>query len=229
MNALILDVETSGLDPDNDHLLEVGMVLWSIEHRTTIDVASYLVRAPDNAAQAINGIPPALVREAKLWREQARGAVSAWAERAIVVLAHNADFDVQWLPPFSIPVVDTAWDVDWPRVCADRKLTALALAHGLAVMEAHRALPDCQLLARLLERVAELGHDVGELLRRAMRPKVEIVSLAPFEKKDVVKAAGFRWSPERKVWWRNMSPDDVAALPFRTRVAAAPFRKRVER
>lgn len=214
MRALIIDVETSGLDPRADHLLEVGMVEWSLDHLTTLRSGSWLVRAPSNAAEAINGIPAAILPFGR-GLEGVHREVEAWAMDVSVVLAHNADFDTQWLPPFPVPVVDTAWDFDFPRVCADRKLTALALAHGLAVMEAHRALPDCQLLARLLERVAELGHDVPELLRRGMRPKVKAISLAPFDEKASVKEYGFRWSPDDAWWWRMMPAEDMAALPFR--------------
>src|SRR5262249_44340345 len=120
--------------------------------------------------------------------------------------------------------IDTCWEVEWPMAkhADSRKVHALCLAHGLAVLDAHRALPDCQLLARLLERCHELCFDVGHLLERALRPKVEVVSLAPFEQKDIVKQHGFRWSPERKVWWRNMAAEDLAGLPFRTRIVQPP-------
>lgn len=213
---LIVDTETSGVDSKKDHLIEVGLVRWSVEHRTTIASGAWLVQAPENPAETINGIPPAIL---ELGREigDVHMIVTGWARQCDAVMAHNADFDSQWLPDLGKPWIDSAWDCEWPRPCSDRKLTALALAHGLAVLDAHRALPDCQLLARLLERVAELGHDVGLLLERAMRPKVKIVSLAPFEQKEIVKQAGFRWSPGERSWWRMMPVEDVAALPFRTR------------
>lgn len=219
---LILDTETSGLDSAKDHLIEVGLVRWSVEHRTTLASLSWLVQAPENPAQAINGIPPAILVHGQR-PEWVRGVVAEWASAADAIAAHN-DFDRQWFPELGKPWIDTAWDIDWPRAlnAESRKVHALCLAHGLAVLDAHRALPDCQLLARLLERVAELGHDVGLLLDRAMRPKVKIVSLAPFEQKDVVKQHGFRWSPEERLWWRMMPPEDVAALPFRTAPGSLP-------
>jgi DNA polymerase III epsilon subunit-like protein len=45
MNALILDVETTGLDPAKDRLIEVGAVLWNVEHRAIVEVYSGLMRA----------------------------------------------------------------------------------------------------------------------------------------------------------------------------------------
>ena len=214
---LLLDTETSGLDPAKDQLLEVGMVLWSVEHRTTLASSAWLVYATSNAAEDINAIPPAALIVAGRDRVLALGDVKQWASQADAIVAHNAEFDRQWVGDLGKPWVDGAWDLAWPKASSDRKLHSLCLAHGLAVLDAHRALPDCQLLARLFERVAELGHDVGAMLERAMRPKSKIVSLAPFEQKDVVKAAGFRWDPQGKVWWRNMAAEDVPALPFRTR------------
>lgn len=222
MNTLLLiDVETSGLDPAVDHLLEVGLVLWSVQHRSTIASAAWLLRAPANPAQHINGIPPALLVEG---RDPAavRTTVTRWAESADAIAAHNGDFDRQWLPDLGKPWIDSAWDIDWPKPVSDRKLTAVALAHGLAVMDAHRALPDCQLLARLLERVGEMGHDVEALLVRAMRPKVKVVSKLPYSTENVAacKAAGFRWEPAKKEWWRMIAEEDVAALPFPCRRVA---------
>lgn len=227
---LIVDVETSGFDPEKDHLVEAAVLLWDVPHRTTLHQASWIVRAPSNAAQNINHIPAGLLVDGRD-RELVNKTVAAWAANADAIVAHNADFDTKWLPPFDKPIVDSAWDIAWPMATDNRQLHALCLAHGLAVFEAHRALPDCQLLARLLERCAELGQDVGELLRRAMRPKTKVYSLAPFEMKDVVKAHSFRWAPEpEKVWWRMVATEDLdqflASLPFPCTTEAPAARKR---
>lgn len=222
---LILDTETSGLDPKKDHLIEVGLVRWSVEHRTTLEATSWLVQAPGNPAEAINGIPPALLVHGRELSDS-NVMVSKRAANCDAIAAHG-DFDRQWFPELGRPWIDTAWDVDWPRAlnAESRKVHALCLAHGLAVLDAHRALPDCQLLARLLERVGELGHDVSLLLDRAMRPKVKVLSLAPFQEKEIVKQHGFRWNPEERVWWRMMPSEDLAALPFRTRVIGSALDK----
>lgn len=218
MKLLILDTETSSLDPADGHLLEVGVVVWSVTHCSSLSSAAWLLRAPSNAAAEINGIPEALL-EFGSDRDKVLEFVTRMASSCDAIAAHN-DFDRQWLPDLGRPWIDTAWDVDWPRGAGGRKLHELCLAHGLAVLDAHRALPDCQLLARLFERVAEMGCDVTELVRRALRPKAKVISLAPFAKKDLVKQHGFRWDPVAKVWWRNMAREDVAALPFSTKEAA---------
>lgn len=224
---LILDTETSGLDPAKDKLLEVGLVLYSIEHRAIIHTASLLVDQPreelDPESEKIHGIPLAMLHLGET--ESRVDRMIRWAAAdADAFVAHNADFDSQWLAPevaSSNPWICTCNDVVWPRAADSRSLTNIALAHGVAVVDAHRALADCMTIARLLTRVAELGHDVRALLEPGLRPKTTVVSLAPFEEKDVVKHNGFRWAPEQRAWWRRLATEDVAKLPFRTRPAAA--------
>lgn len=218
MNSiLLLDVETSGLDPAVDHVIELGLVRWSVPHRSTIGSWSWLVQAPSNAAEKVNGIPAALLQYGRDVADH-RAIIEKIAANKDVdaIVAHNGDFDRAWLPDLGKPWIDSAWDIDWPRAGTNRTLTGLALAHGLAVMDAHRALPDCQLLARLLERVGEMGHDVEAMLVRAMRPKVRVVSRLPYSLENVAatKAAGFRWEPSTKEWWRMIAADDVGSLPF---------------
>lgn len=214
--VLILDVETGGVDPAKDPLVELGLARWSVEHRALIRAASILVAAPSNDAATVNGIPPALLPEGQT-ADFALDVARRWAEGCDAVLAHNGeDFDKLWTGELGgLPWIDSAWDIDWPKPCGGRRLQDIALAHGLAVLAAHRALTDCLLLAQLLERVAELpGVELGALLERAMRPKVKVISMAPYEEKDKVKEHGFRWSDEDRWWFRRLPAEDVAALPF---------------
>jgi DNA polymerase-3 subunit epsilon len=106
-------------------------------------------------------------------------------------------------------------DVTWPRASTSQSLIAIALAHGVGVSHAHRALTDCDILARLLERVAET-HDVEAMLVKAMRPKKKYRAMVSFDTNQLAKERGFRWSPEEKIWWRKFVPEDVPGLqlPF---------------
>lgn len=220
----LLDTETSGLEPAADRVIEVAVVLYSIEHATVIESFASLIAAPGNPCEAINRIPPAALAEAPpeaiVW---ARAA--ALIEQAEVIVAHHAAFDQAFVPaplPTLRPWVCSKEDLRWPKQTKENpSLVALALEHDLGVATAHRALADCELLARLFTRARELGADLDAMLARGLRPKAEFVSLAPFEVKDVVKAHGFTWFPDRKEWRRRMAIEDAAALPFRVRQAAA--------
>ena len=232
--ALILDLETTGVDPVKDRIVEVGLVLYSVAHHTVIRCGSFLVDAGvGNAAERVNRIPADALLvdgegESAVW-----AAVRKWSADADVLLGHNArTFDLLFLPPElrdRLPLVDTCHDIAWPGRPGDAELerpgqglVALALAHGLGVASAHRALTDCLLIAALLDRVHEHGHDVQAMLVHGLRPKaLFVVADTGYseERNALVKAAGFKWDqPDaRRQWSRFRAIDDAGALPFAVR------------
>ncbi len=216
----LLDTETTGLDPGRDRTIEVAVMLYDLKYAQPVASYASLIRGDGNAAHAINGIPPAMLADANeselVWR-----AVKWTIFPANVVIAHNASFDKQFTPDLARPWVCSEEDITWPGSTKGGRggsLAHLALSLGLGVASAHRAMCDVDTLARILTRLAEKGHDLEALIKHGMRPKAMFHSLAPFEQKDVVKEAGFRWDPDRKVWWRRMAVDDAKSLPFKTKV-----------
>lgn len=220
--VLIFDVETSGTDPAKDSIIEAAGILWSTMHVSTIAGFSFIVRRSDNAAQPINGIPPALLEEHGLPPADAYGRIDAWMRRADIIVAHNAAFDrgfctVAFADP-GRPWVCSQDDIDWPRPSPSQKLTDIMLAHGLGVSHAHRALVDVMNIARLLERAEELqGYEGGtrRLLERAMRPKQRyraVTGKYDAKMNEVYKQHGFRWDGDHKEWWRKLAIEDVPAM-----------------
>lgn len=221
MRVLILDTETTGLDPQKDGVIEVGAILYSVEHATVLESYASLIHSlHGNAAEAVNRIPADAVRSGK----HPRGVwdrVGEMASYADAILAHNAEFDRafvgDWLVS-ELPWICTRNDIQWPRQTKPApSLVSLALEHDLGVAYAHRALADCDLIARLLTRSRELGADLGAMLARALRPKATFEALVPFGRKDEAKGAGFQWDAPTKRWMRRMAIEDAAALPFPTK------------
>lgn len=218
--VLLLDVETDGLD-DSAKCIEVAVALFDLEHAAITRSYSTLIQATSNAAQALNGIDPALLANATS-TQAAWSAVSRFAERADVVVAHNASFDRRFVPANTTGTlrwICTMSDVIWPRqtrVCDS--LIGLALAHGVGVASAHRAFSDVDLLARLLNRCKDLGSDIEAMLARGLRPKAGFEAIVPFERKDEAKDAGFKWNEagDRR-WTRIMAIEDALQLPFEVR------------
>lgn len=241
--ALIIDTETTGLDVGKHVVIEVAAVVFDLEHMTQVEAYAALLPSETNEAQSINGIPvealhsngvePSVIEHC---RERVWDKVREMAHGVDLVLAHSAEFDRSFAQVAmggacqsvaadrsrrDLPWVCTCEDIDWPKQHRPgMSLVSLALAHGLGVASAHRALDDALLIARLLVRAHELGADLQAMLRRGLRPKVRAVSLAPFDQRDVVKSHGFRWQPEQKKWWRLIAKDDVAALPFKCQIEA---------
>jgi DNA polymerase-3 subunit epsilon len=211
----IVDVETSGLLAGQDALLEVGFAVYSLEHKALIEARSFLVDAPSNAASDINGIPPALLIS--------HGAVRASVGPQLgplrdvdAIVAHNAAFDRQWLPELHhLPWICTMSDVTWPEPLQRRDLSSTALAHGVGVVDAHRALTDVLTIVRLFDAVTKRGHDVASLLAAGLRPKATFRALVSYDDREKAKAAGFSWDAPRKWWVRSMAIEDADALPFK--------------
>lgn len=231
MNVLILDLETTGLDPEHHSVIEVGYVLWSAKARTLIEAYSTLLPAAEDGSgsEKVNGIPRDFVAvESEVGDpEVAWALVDAAAGRADVIVAHSAKFDrgfVEALPRqfenlLTHPWVCTIEDFIWPIECSARNLVQLALCHGVGVLAAHRAVDDCLTLARMFDRLPDVDERLVHAYKRACRPKAEFISLAPWEQKDIVKAHGFHWNGT--VWHRYMAVADTAALPFGVVVADA--------
>lgn len=220
----LFDCESTGLDRDKDRVLEVGYVLWSVEHRCILEVFSGLLHAEANPAEAVNGIPPAALADLPTDDDDVWTMARTAANNADAIGAHQADFDRAFCGsrlPDDTPWICTREDMRWPKAGTATSLVATALAHGVAVTSAHRAIHDCLLLARLFEHCFTAYPDMGERLEAALAharlPKVRLVSLAPYEERDVVKANGFKWDPGRREWWRLMAVQDAEGLPFRTR------------
>ena len=217
----IVDTETSGVDPTVDKVVEVAATLFDVKLGQPIASYASLIRGDTNAASAVNGIPVEMLPTAPeadvVWR-----CVRWLIEPAQVIVAHQADFDRQFCPPFEKPWVCSIADIKWPGERGSRSLASLALSLGVGVASAHRAMADVDTLTRVFSRVHELKHDIQAMLKHALRPKMRCVSLAPFEQKDLVKSHGFVWDPKAKHWWRDVPIDDIDALPFKVRRGTLP-------
>jgi DNA polymerase-3 subunit epsilon len=216
---LIVDCETTGLDPATDRLIEVGAVLFDVGDRAVLSQVSTLLPVRENAVERINriaartaqGTPAAVI-------EQAKELVRTLAVHADAYVAHNVAFDSKWLPELS----DKRWictmeDVRWPRARKGHpSVVSLALDYGVPVWAAHRALTDCTYLTQVMEREPALE----TLLAAALEPRQHYVAEVPYDQRQLCKDAGFVWDRQvPKAWSKKLSATEAAALPFPTRPA----------
>jgi DNA polymerase-3 subunit epsilon len=211
---LILDTETTGLDPTTDSLVEVGAILFSVPHRAVIQQVSFLLPCTENPALHVNRIAPDLTRlvDCSLALEM----FQAMAGEADAFIAHNAAFDAAFLDPLltpalrSIPWICTCEGIRWPGLRLNPSLTDLALAYGVPVWAAHRALTDCTYLAQVLARDTELERH----LIQGLEPRRLVVAQVSYDEREQAKAAGFRWDPAAKQWSRRCSQSEIDELGF---------------
>ena len=218
--VLILDTETTGLDPQRDQVIEVGAILFSVPQRAVLAQVSFLLPCQSNAAEPLNGIAPAATTAPQPWR-QSLSLLQELAASAQLAVAHNAAFDRPWFGAGGLPELHLPWlcsmeDISWPACRQLRprpSVRDLALAYGVPVWAAHRALTDCIYLAQVFERCDALEQLIAEGLepRHLFRAKVS------YDERHLAREAGFRWNePLQGAWSRRLSQRQLQAmaLPF---------------
>lgn len=217
MLITILDCETTGLDPENDAVIEVAAILYSVEHRAILQQVSTLLPVEANPAEDINGIRPDLARMvADDLANAALEVVFEMACKSAYLLAFNSDFDQQFCDKENLfgglakPWADAA-TITYPRQSTKKDLVNIALANGVPIVNAHRALDDCRILAEVLGKVSDLEAQ----LERAARPKATVIAMVGYNDRHLAKDAGFVWdSLVSKAWAKRMPLEDAEALPF---------------
>jgi len=215
---LILDTETTGLSPQQGVCIEVGVVLFDVSSRAVLQQLSFLLPCKANPAEAINGIAAAVTRLPQP-TEAALALFAALVEAADAVVAHHAAFDRQWFGHGALPALELSWictmeDIRWPaemQLRPNPSLRDLALAHGVPVWAAHRALTDCDYLVHVFQRCAQLE----ALLVAAQEPRELYRARLSYAERHQAREAGFRWNdPVTGAWSRRLSQKELEALPF---------------
>ncbi|MGA1603827.1 MAG: 3'-5' exonuclease [Prochlorothrix sp.] len=215
MLLLILDFETTGLSPDTARPIELGTILYSVEHHTPLAQVSTLIPTWDNPAQAINRISPQAAQAAAPLAPAVLTLISQWMDQSDYIVAHNASFDRRWLGLHGMPPCDKPWlctleDFCWPQATKKRNsLINLALEHGIGVSSAHRALTDCQLIAALFDRVPNLPALVQQAIDRSRSPNQRIIAEVSYDQRQLAKDHGFRWDKNQKIWQQTLKACEI--------------------
>ncbi len=220
----VLDFETTSLNADVGQIIEGAVALVEIGAdgswgETTETYWSFNDPGEPITAEItkLTGITDEMVRGHKLdWTR-----FTDLLDRAQLLIAHNAAFDRSWLErhaEYKVPHwACSLRQVDWSELhdMPCRTLKHLAWESGF-FPNAHRAIDDVETLVRLL-RTPSRGNPAQtygmELLASAgIRKHLVYATGAPFETKDTLKAAGFRWSPEKRVWWKLAPASELELL-----------------
>ncbi len=217
--VLILDTETTGLSHASDRIIELAMLLVQVDVATGQPFGTVTtfegfedpgMPIPEVAKQ-VTGISDDMVRGQRLDDAQ----VQALIDQADLVVAHNAGFDRPFVEARFPGFAHKAWacsfaDIDWKALGAESaKLSALAQDQGW-FYDAHRALVDCQALLQVLgQRVGDDGlNGLQRLMAAAERPSYKLRATgSPFDSKDQLKARGYRWDGEAKVWFCSLASE----------------------
>jgi DNA polymerase-3 subunit epsilon len=225
--AAVVDVETTGTNPDRDKIVELGICLFEYDRQSG---RIYKVLGSWEWLEDPGGpIPPEITTITGITDAMVAGhriedcAVNDLLDRVVLVIAHNADFDRRFLEKRLPAFATKHWacsrsDIDW-KAEGIRSSALEFIAYSLGFFhDGHRAASDCQAtlhaLAQPLPGTGRLAFQA--LLEQARLPTWRLWAReAAIEKKDVLKARGYAWSPGEfgrpKCWYRDVADADKAA------------------
>ncbi|WP_235815098.1 exonuclease domain-containing protein [Neobacillus vireti] len=170
--GLLLDVETTGLGPTKDEVIELALKLFTYRSDSgeiieIIEEDSFLREPLSNSARnnydqayRVHGIPYELVRGKSFYDVK----VKTYFHRADTVFAHNASFDRSFLYHMYPEVNDLKWyctmrNIPWKNYgFPNGKLLTLLQAHNITNYQTHRALDDITYLMELLKKTSPNGN-----------------------------------------------------------------------
>lgn len=214
----IVDTETTGTDPMTDEIIDIAVMI------VEADSLGQIVRI-DRVGQALRDpgmpIPAVITQLTGITDEDVRGRtidldrLERLLAGADVRVAHSASFDIAFIENLMPGLAGASWacsmnDVDWLSTGFDgRKLGHLLMQTG-RFNDAHRAMADVISLLHLLAHRLDDGRTVlGQLLENAATPSLRIEATgAPFDRRGVLKARGYRWDPRVRVWWSEITADE---------------------
>lgn len=222
----IIDCETTGLDVGQHELIELAILLvWVdeagevIAHHKPVSWLQEPQGPLDLKIELLTGLADADLQGKSVDDRLA----FALLDRADLIVAHNAAFDRKWIERRYPELAEKEWacsatEIDWLWLGFDgRAQQHLLLQHGW-FSNAHRAGDDVWSLLHLLRQETP-DPKTGKMrshLSRLIETSAQLTELieatrAPYSKKDRLKARGYRWDPEKRVWCTEIDPDQLAA------------------
>jgi len=215
--GLCLDTETTGLNHVDDKIIELGIVAFEFD-----PVTAEIIRITDR----YNGfedperpLPKEIIEITGITDDMVRGQhfdddqVNRLAKQAAIVIAHNAGFDRKFVearfPVFiTLPWACSVNQINWQAERISTKVLEYLLFKFGLFIHAHRALDDAEgVLGILLGQLPVSKTPVFKALLNTYNEETSKICAvgAPFDKKDLLKQRGYRWSDGSqggsKAWW----------------------------
>ena len=212
--GLVIDTETTGLDPNEDRLIEIAAQSFIFNPDGEILEVERVKSWMEDPGRPITDRISKLTGLSNQTLEGKRFddvAITGALATADLVIAHNAAFDRPFLDVRFPGLRYRAWacsltQLDWLDLGFDgRALGHLVLQSG-RFFEGHRAGNDVEALTSLLAVKTADGRSVlSHLLSRCALDSFRVEAVgAPFDAKDLLRSRGYRWNPGLRFWWREI-------------------------
>jgi DNA polymerase III subunit epsilon len=224
--GLIVDVETTGLDPTRDKIIELAILPFDFSSAGGLYAVHEGYAALEDPGMPV---PETVTRLTGITDEDVGGQtldddmVAALAAEAALVIAHNAAFDRRFVERRFPVFVDKPWgcsseQVPWAEEgLRSRSLDYLLYRFGW-FFDGHRAMNDCRATLHLLSLDLPMsGRPALAVLLQAARRRSWCLRAieSRIELKDRLKARGYRWSNgddgKPRTWYREVDEADLAA------------------
>jgi DNA polymerase-3 subunit epsilon len=224
--AVVVDVETTGLDVENDKIIELALrrIRYDPAGRIVEIGKSWSWREDPGVALSedvirLTGITDQYLVGRRIDDRIATNILSS----SSLIIAHNAAFD-RPLVERRLPALPQArWacsmnEIDWRAAGFEGRTLRWLCAQAGWFYDAHRAEADIDAVITLLMHERTDGRSfMWELDSSAASDSwlIEAVGAA-MSSKDALRMRGYRWDPKAKVWWREVFerdfPDEEAWL-----------------
>ena len=219
-----LDVETSGLDPAKDRIVEIGAVTFDWDTKMPMQILSELVdptmedsewKLPEEIT-GITGITFDALGKYGGFERDVLVKLESMIQFSDYYVAHNGNaFDRLFMEAaygrHSMTMLDRPWldtiiDIKYPESIKTRNLHHLGADHMTLNPFRHRAVFDVLTMFKVME-----CYDLDAIIARSKEPVLYVQALVSFEEKELAKERGYHWCAPKKILWRSWKSSDFEA------------------
>lgn len=218
--GIYLDTETTGLDYNNDKIIELALVPFEYDDEGNIykildGYSSF--QDPGIALQEQTTLLTGITNDMVKGQSIETNKVEELLKSASIIIAHNAGFDRKFIEKQFPIFKQKAWGCSYTQVpwqkenISSAKLEYLAYRFGF-FYEAHRAEMDCLAGLHLLSQPLPISKELAlkTLLTQVNKKSYIIWAInSPFHSKDLLKARGYKWNDgnngKPKAWYIEVS------------------------
>ncbi|WP_294636523.1 3'-5' exonuclease [uncultured Aquabacterium sp.] len=213
----VVDCEATSTDPQTAEVIDLAVCVLEIDRAGVITGVAELKQSLRDPGM---GIPQKVTRLTGIGDGDVAGAqfdAEGWTDlfqRCDLLVAHNAAYDAVVLERLLPGIRRSDWacsmsEIDWADLGFDGRALGYLLTQIGFYNKGHRAMADVTSLVHLLSWEAPDGRCLLAHLRdRSERLTTRVEARgAPFSKKELLKARGYKWHASRRVWWADIEED----------------------